>query len=240
VGIDSQAFNTAIRGSPTLPQLTTTGQMESSVEMTGPAITVPQLVMGAVTILNANPIFGTLRIPVLATDGEINPDNTADLPILQVNGTILAGATIRGVAVPLPLIQPSGINVNPQFGEGLVLLPQLRTTGSTIAGGAAILVPTTENLGRGASTLPALEANGFLLIPQEMAAVALTLPALDVGPLSILAGQRGDPDQHSVVDEHRDAGDHELLELRLREPGELRRSALRGDGRRHLPPGGGR
>ncbi len=187
IEIESQAFNTAIRGpAVTLPQLTTVAQIEQSTDMSGPALAVPQLVMGAVTILNANPIFGNPRIPVLATEGEINPDFDVDLPLLEVNGTILAGATIRGVAVPLPLLQPSGILVNPQFGEGLILLPQLQVTG-TIAGGAAIIIPTTENLVRGASTLPALEANGFLLIPQEMAAVALTLPALDVGPLSILA-----------------------------------------------------
>ena len=183
--IDSLAFNTAIRGSPVLPQLTTVGVMEQSFDTSGD-ITLPQLVMGDVTILNANPIFGFPSIPVLQTSGEINPDFDVDLPALQATGTILAGTLVTGLVV-LPLLQPSGTAVNPQFGEGNSLLPQLQTTGSTIAGGAAILAPTTDNLGRGAATLPALEANGFLLVPQELAGAAIALPALDIDPLSFIA-----------------------------------------------------
>ena len=35
--------------------------------------------------------------------------------------------------------------------------------------------------------LPALEANGFFLVPQEMAGTAITLPVIDIGPLSLIA-----------------------------------------------------
>lgn len=189
-GIDSQAFNTAIRGpAVTLPQLSTTGsQIEQSTEMVGAAITLPLLQMGAVTILNANPVFGSPSIPVLATEGEINPDFDVDLPLLEVNGTILGGTTLRGVALPLSLLQSSGTLVNPQTASGFIILPQLSTTGSTIATGAVVSAPgiSVGPLG-GGMNLPALEANGFLLIPQEMAGTAITLPVIDIGPLSFIA-----------------------------------------------------
>ena len=184
--LDGIGFNTAIRGSPVLPQLSTAGsQIQQSRDMVAPAITLPLLQMGAVTLLNANPIFGEPKIPVLQTDGEINPDFDIELPILQTVGTIISGATLR-TSVPglfLPQLRPNGTLLNPGFTSGLAILPRLRVTG-IIQGGAVITVPGVGILG--ASTLPALEANGFLLIPQEMAG-AITLPALDLDPLSFLA-----------------------------------------------------
>jgi len=188
LGIDGVGFNTAIRGSPTLPQLTTTGQMESSVQMQGSAI-LPNIVMGAVTIDNANRLEGNFSLPVLTTLGEINPDFDVDLPIPEVNGTILSGATLRtsggnaGDAIPLPQLVPSGTLFNPGVTDGNAVLPRLQVTGTLLAG-AAITAPSVDVLG--ASTLPALTANGFLLIPSELAGT-LTLPALDVSRDTILA-----------------------------------------------------
>jgi hypothetical protein len=181
--IEAQGFNAAIRGDPiTLPQLTSDGLIVGSVPTFG-TVTLPRLqATGAMPegiLVTGNP-----RLPVLQVSGEFATFSEAILPTLTTTGTILAGATLRAPTVLIPVIQTDAVGDSPILLIGQpILLPRLGVL-ATVAGGS--LVVSGGVLTGSAVTLPALDANGFLLIPQEMVGF-ITLPALDVGPDAILA-----------------------------------------------------
>jgi len=183
--LEGQARNRAIRGAAITPsQLTTNGQILQSHAISG-TVTTPRLTTNG---FMPTSIFstGSARLPILTTNGTINPVNEAVLPAFGANGTVIGGTVNRGLFA-LPQIQPSGTLINVSVATGTARLPLLQVLG-TILQGAAVSAPgiSVGPLG-GGMTLPALEANGFLLVPQEMAGTAITLPVIDIGPLSLIA-----------------------------------------------------
>ena len=184
IELEGQGRNRRITGGATLPQLTSNGQILQSHAISGTVTNVQLTTNGFMpTSLSLD---GSLRLPILTTSGEINPRNDAVLPTFETNGTVLVGTVNRGL-FSLPQIQPSGILINTTIATGTARLPLLQVLGTLIQG-AAVSAPgiAVGPLG-GGMNLPALEANGFLLVPQEMAGTAITLPVIDIGPLSLIA-----------------------------------------------------
>lgn len=178
-------FNTAIIGSPALPQLTTSGSAVQA--FSGSSLSTIPLLIATGDMINSIATFGNARIPQLQTSGDINPDFDVSLPLLETDGTLLGGATLRGGAV-IPVLQPSGLGIGQLIGDGESILPLLATS---VSGNISTIVSGNVVTGgdpAGGLVLPGLELSDdtFLCIPNEFGAT-ISLPALDVSRDVVLA-----------------------------------------------------
>jgi hypothetical protein len=181
--VGGQGFNIAMRGADTEnPQLTSNGTIVQAFASAKTDTTYPPLTTSG-QVLDSLNLTGNPRLPVLQTNGDVNPDMNAELPVLTASGTIAPGATLRGVATLPRAITTNGTLVNEGATSGGAILPLLTLN---VSGNNSTIVSGNISTG-GTVTLPALTGNGTLFIPQEMSGPSLLLPALDVGPDAFMA-----------------------------------------------------